>query len=161
MYYRRHYEGENRNISAATEEVNIRDIMERKYIMYDIMENVTDEYFMEAFKDDFVLPKDSDGFCIECEKFSVMLNSRVVPVHASIFYYFNHYNDERFRYHLENFYHVKRKDFWKITGIEHDRGILVDHDKQMINDLSNMVCALKQLVWEKDMEIARLKESHE
>lgn len=58
------------------------------------------------------------------EQYAIMLASDVVPVHSIIFYYFEHYKDERFKYCVEKFYHVKRKDIWKLTGAEQDNDVM-------------------------------------
>ncbi len=114
--YRLHYNNENPNISMATPEVQLRDMMERKYIMFDIMENMDPEFFLHTFRDMLILPPESEGFCLDCEKFAVMIHAPAVPAHASVFYYFKHYNDPVFRYHIETYYGVSRKAFWNLTG---------------------------------------------
>lgn len=115
--YRIHVSGGNSNISAPTLEVCTRDFMERKYIMLDIMEQIEDSFFIEAFAEDLVLKPGMKGFCTECEKFGVMLKAvPVVPIEAAFFYYYRHYNDKAFRESLETVYGISRKDFWNLVG---------------------------------------------
>lgn len=116
--YRIHTDGTNKNISAPTDEVLARDLTERKYMLWSIMENMEEAFFLETFKAELVYQPDAEGYCLECEKFLVMLNSPAVPTQAAIFYYFNHYNEQNFRNHLEKWYGITRKEFWKLTGTD-------------------------------------------
>lgn len=154
MCYRKHYNENNANISAPSREVQIRDAMERKYIMLDIIENIDDQFFYEAFKDMFVRNPDDVGFFLDCEKYGVMLNSPAVPIHATIFFYFNHYKDQNFRYYLENYYQVHRKDVWKLTGVELDRRGLAAAEQARERELIRMIVELRR-------ELQELKMSYE
>lgn len=157
IMYRIHQEGDNKNISAPTKEVSIRGRMERKYIMYDIMENVEDKFFIKAFENDFIRKPDAEGFCVECEKFGVMLNTPVVPAHAAIFYYYKHYNESKFRNCLENYYQVSRGEFWNLTGADHDQWYENIKNRNRAAQLSELVNSLKQELAQKDAELNAIK----
>ena len=157
MYYRKHYTDNTVNISAPTTEVNTRDLMERKFMMWDIMENIDADYFYEVFKDSFVLQPSNEGFCLECEKFVVMLKSSYATVHAAIFYYFNHYQDEVFKYYLENYYHISRKEIWKITGVEVDRGVAALVEQAREQELMRQIVELRKKVQEQEDELKSLR----
>lgn len=155
--YRIHETGENKNMSTPVPEVIIRDHMERKYMMFDVMEQVTEDFFIKAFGDNLILQPGTEGFCVECEKFAIMLDSSIVPVHAAVFYYFRHYNERKFRTCLEEYYHVRRSDFWNLTGADHDMIYENIKNKNLAMDLSNKIGALKDEILQKDKEISRLK----
>lgn len=155
IFYRKHYEGSNKNISAITEESSIRELTERKYIMFDIMENLEDEFFENTFGDEFIMSPEQEGFCIECEKYAVMLKSKVATINAAINFFFKHYDDEKFQYSMENFYYVKRKDFWKLTGVDNDKGLFGESEKE--KKYLQIILALQQEINEKNEKIQQLE----
>lgn len=146
--YRKHVSGENYNMSAATLDVLTRDTNERKYIMLDIMEKLDDDFFISAFAKDLVIQPEMKGFCVECEKFGVMLKAvPVVPVDAALFYYYHHYNNVAFRKSIENDYHISRKDFWNLAG----------NNLGEITRLTNIINQLMNIIKTKDEELELLK----
>lgn len=146
--YRLHTSGENHNMSKPTLDTSTRDLIERKYIMLDIMEKIDDNFFVEAFAEELALKPEMEGFCVECEKFGVMLKSvPCVPIEAAIFYYYRHYNDKVFRESIESVYHISRKDFWKLVGKNADE----------VFKLMDMVNKLMEIVKMKDAELERLR----
>lgn len=121
IMYRLHENGRNHNISSLQDnEVRLRCEMEKKYIMLDITENVSDEFFLKVFYDELIRKPGSKGFCIDCEKFAVMLSFSNVLIETAILFYFKHYNDIVFRESLENYYGIYRKDIYKLTGLNQD-----------------------------------------
>lgn len=139
MQYRIHMTKENHNMSTPTEEAVFRDKMERKYIHLEIIEKIKDDFFIKAFEDELILHPGQEGFCVECEKFSILLNSSIIHPQVAVFYYFRHYDDEKFRFCMENYYHVSRKDFWEYSGAD------FDHFKERIQSLEEIVKVLKQI----------------
>lgn len=153
--YRVHEEGDNRNISSPTGESLVRGRIERKYILLDVMENLEEEFFLTAFAEDLMLQPEMEGFCVECEKFSVMLENSLVD--PAIYYYFKHYNDNNFRNSLENYYHVARKEFWKLTGADHDQWYENVKNKHRVNMMTEKIVELRREIEQKDEEIKRIK----
>lgn len=155
--YRVHSKGENKNISTASDEVNVRDLMERKYMLFDVMENLEEDFFVRVFAGELIYQPDTKEYCLECEKFSVMLASPCVPPHAAIFFWFKHYGEEKFRTHLETYYGVKRKEVWKFTGTDFEKIMENEKNRKRINELCNIVLTLQQKNKEQAQEIERLK----
>lgn len=149
--YRVHENGENRNISTPTLETLLRSRMERKHILLNIMEGLEEEFFLNTFKGDLIFDPKKEGYCLECEKFGVMLKTKLAE--AACFYYFNHYNDVKFRDCLEKYYHVLRKDFWELTGANHER----DARDSKLEELINVIHSLKLQLSEKEELINTLK----
>lgn len=116
VQYRIHRDGENANISSPTREVCKRDYTERQYILLESMEHLSEDFFLKAFDQELIWLPGTEGYCLECEKLCVMRRAAAVPREAAAFYYFRHCKEERFRYHLETFYGVFRKDIWKLSG---------------------------------------------
>lgn len=157
--YRVHREGENGNISTPTWENLSRSRIEAKYIAWSIMEGLEEEFFLKTFQEDLILGPEREGYCLECEKFGVMMKTS--QAEAACFYYFNHYNDAKFRDCLENYYHVSRKDFWQFTGADHDHYYENIKKQYKIEELMKMVYSLRQELSQKEEIINKLKESHE
>lgn len=157
IIYRLHQNGKNRNISTQTEDVRIRDATERRYMLFDIMDHVSEEFFIKAFLDDIVLKPGTEGFCLECEKFGIMLKAAAVPPHAAIFYFFKHYNDSEFRSCIEKYYNITRKDFWNLTGTDYDINDKEYNNKVMAYMLAEQVQSLKQELKKKNEELENLK----
>lgn len=142
MKYRVHNEGNNKNISAHTQDALVRDRIEKKYILFDMMENLEPDFFLNAFADDLILKPHTDGFCVECEKFGVMLKNSLAD--PAIYYYFKHYNNYEFRNSLENYYGIVRKEFWELTGTDHDKWYENIKNKNRIEELTHLVQKLLQ-----------------
>lgn len=140
--YRVHREGENRNISSPTRESLVRGRIESKYILLDIMENIAPDFFLEAFKEELILEPTAEGFCLECEKFGVMLKAAYPD--AAINYYFKHYNEKKFRECVENYYGVPRSEFWNMTGTDFDQWYENIVNKSKAEELMKMVYLLRQ-----------------
>ncbi len=153
--YRVHSEGENHNISSPTKESLVRGRIESKYVLLDIMEHTTPDFFMEAFQEDLILEPTAEGFCIECEKFRVMLKSAYAD--TAINYYFKHYNERKFRECVERFYNVPRSEFWNLTGIDFDYWYENIINMKKTEELMKQVCALKQQLSETQEELNELK----
>lgn len=158
IIYRLHHNGNNRNMSAQTNDVQIRDAMERKYLMFDIMDHLSEEFFIKAFFDDLMIKPGAEGFCLECEKFGIMIRSTVVPPHASIFYFFRHYKDVKFRTCIEKYYNITRKEFWNITGVDYDNGSKDLRNEVKISLLAEQIHVLKEELKQKNEEIETLKQ---
>lgn len=148
--YRVHEEGDNRNISAPTGESLVRNRIERKYMLLDMMEHMEDEFFLKAFAGDLMLSPDREGFCIECEKFGVLLKSSMPD--PAIYYYFKYYNHSEFRNSLEKYYHITRKEFWNLTGADHDQWYENLINKHKVEELMRQVAWLRQQLSEKERE---------
>lgn len=144
MLYRAHQEGQNCNISTPNIENSIRDLTERKYIMFEMMDKLEQDFFVKAFADKLVYQPEDEKFCLECEKFGVMLTSTVTPPLASMEYAFKHYDDSRFKFCMENYYGVDRKAFWAMTGKDYDKIIENETNKQKVQQLTQMVYQLQQ-----------------
>lgn len=155
--YRIHNQGDNRNISAVTGETLVRGRMEQKHTLLQMMEEIDDEFFLKAFSEDFILKLDMEGFCVECEKFGILLKNPVVD--PAIYYYYKHYNDKNFRECLETYYHVSRKEFWQLTGADHDHYYENIRNKCRVDELTKQIELLKQELSAKEEEISRLKNS--
>lgn len=153
--YRVHNEGDNRNVSAPTGESLIRGRIECKYMRLDIMENLDEDFFIRTFADELILKPDMEEFCVECEKFGVLLKSSLAD--PAIYYYYKHYNDSRFRNCLENYYHITRKEFWQLTGADHDQWYENIKNKYKAEELMQQVYLLRQKLSEKEEEINRIK----
>ena len=154
--YRVHNKGNNKNISTPSGDSLIRGRMEQKYTMLDIMESVEDEFFIRAFSGDLILQPDAEGFCVECEKFGVLLKCTVAD--PAIYYYFKHYNNTEFRICLEKYYQITRKQFWSLTGADHDHWYENIKNKYKVEELMQMVYSLRLELEKKDEEINRLKD---
>lgn len=157
--YRFYPQGGNHNISMPTLESELRNNMELKYIKYDIMENLTEDFFIRAFDDELKLRPESEGFCVECEKYFVMLDSPGVHPESAIVYFFQHYNDKNFRKCMEGYYHVTRKTFWELTGSDFDKAEQALQNIETIKQLSEVNAQLRQLVEvkTKQLDIIRSK----
>lgn len=142
-YYRIHMEGENHNISKDDPDVRMREKMEKKYIMLSVMEDLDDDFFLRAFADYLIKKPGEEGFCVECEKFSVMLNSEAVPPESAALYFYHHYNEERFQTCIEKHYGITRKDFWKFSGGDYD-GTL--RQEQEIERLQQIIIQLQEII---------------
>ncbi|MBQ4531282.1 MAG: glycosyltransferase [Lachnospiraceae bacterium] len=153
--YRVHDEGNNKNISAPTKETIVRGKIERKYILLDMMENMEDEFFLKAFVNELMLSPDREGFCIECEKFGVLLKSSMPD--PAIYYYFKHYNNPKFRNSMETYYHITRKAFWNFTGVDHDQWYENLINKYKVEELMYQVAWLKQQLSEKEEKVCEKK----
>lgn len=153
--YRIHNEGENGNISTPTWENLSRSRMEAKFIAWSIMEGLEEEFFLKTFQDDLILGPEKEGYCLECEKFGVMLKTS--QAEAACFYYFNHYDDVTFRNCLENYYHVSRKDFWQFSGADHDHYYENRKKQKKIEELMKIIHSLRQELSEKEEVINKLK----
>lgn len=152
--YRVHQEGNNCNISTPSTENSIRDLTERKYIMFEIMDKLEQDFFVKAFSDKLIYQPSDERFCLECEKFGVMLTSRATPPIASIEYGFKYYDDSKFKFCMENYYGVDRKAFWEMTGQDYDKIIENEKNKQQVQQLTQIVCQLQQ-------EIQRLTKNND
>lgn len=148
--YRVHKEGNNKNISAHTQDSLVRGRIETKYILFDIMENLEPDFFLNAFADDLILKPHTDGFCVECEKFGVMLKNSLSD--PAIYYYFKHYNNYEFRNSLENYYGIVRKEFWELTGTDHDKWYENVKNKNKVVILTRMVQELLQELRTKEQQ---------
>ena len=153
--YRIHSEGENKNISTSEGDAVIRGRMERKYTLLDIMENLEDEFFIKAFESDLFLKPGTEGFCVECEKFGILLKTSMAE--PAIYYYYKHYGDYEFRNCLETYYHISRKDFWQFTGVDHDKWYESMINKYKIEGLEKQIVLLQQELRTKEEEIKQLK----
>ena len=116
VQYRIHQDGKNANISSPTREVCQRDYTERLYILLEIMEHLEENFFLKTFYRELIWLPGTEGYCLECEKFCVMTRAAAVPQEAAVFYYFRHCREEKFRYYLETYYGVFRRDIWKLSG---------------------------------------------
>jgi glycosyltransferase involved in cell wall biosynthesis len=153
--YRVHDKGDNGNISAPTADTLIRIRMEKKYIMLDITENISPEFFVQVFNNELMLKPDMEGFCVECEKFGMLIKTSMAE--AAIFYYYKHHNDAEFRNCLENYYHITRKDFWQLAGVDHSQWYENIKNKYKVEELMKRVCALKQQLSEAEEELNELR----
>lgn len=114
--YRVHWEGENANFSAPTPETTRRDEVERTYILLEVMENLSEEFFIKTFSDLLRIRPEEEGFCLECEKFLVMEKSALCPPMSSVFYYYRHYQEARFKYCSKNVYKITNNMIYKMSG---------------------------------------------
>lgn len=114
--YRIHWEGENANFSTPTSEVICRDEVERAYILLEVMEGVGEGFFIKAFSDLLCFSPEEEGFCLECEKFLMIEKSEVCPSLSAVFYYYRHYQDERFRYYCKNYYGITNNMIYEMAG---------------------------------------------
>lgn len=151
VLYRQHREGKNQNISTPTLEVQRRDMTERKYIMYDIMENVDAGFFVESFKEDFIYRPDDWRFNLDCEKMGIMFQAKAVPLEAAIFFCFKHFCDNNFTECLEKNYGYRKSDFWKITGAE-------QKSIDSTNSMYRMIVSLRRELEQKERELKVLQE---
>lgn len=155
VMYRKHESGWNQNISAPSSDVVMRDVVERKYIMLDIMEELENEFFIQAFGNDLQYQPQDERFCLECEKFGIMLKGvPVVPLDAALFYFYRHYDEKEFRESIENVYHISRKDLWNLAGRDQWE---IDKMIETINKLVQEQTAIYSELRRKDEEIAALR----
>lgn len=154
MMYRMHSTGDNHNISKPTLETNIRDRIEREYILLDIMEQLEESFFNKAFKDKLIYAPGTEQYNLDCEKFGAIMVSSAAPPQVAIFFYYKHYNDEKFRYHLEHYYGVPRKEFWKMAGTDYDH---ISEYVENIHKLMDTVKNLQQIVMQQNEQINQLK----
>lgn len=158
VMYRIHPQGENHNISKPNFETNVRDEMERKYILLDIMENLDEKFFNLAFNDELIYKPGTKQYNLECEKFGVIMLSKAAPPMVAIFYYYRHYNDEKFRFYLENYYGVSRKEFWRLTGTDHEHRLEYVNNIQQLMDTIDY---LKRIIEEQNKQIMQLNKEAE
>lgn len=154
VMYRMHPTGDNHNISKPTLETNIRDRIEREYILLDIMEQLEESFFNKAFKDKLIYAPGTEQYNLDCEKFGAIMVSGAAPPQVAIFFYYKHYNDEKFRYHLEHYYGVPRGEFWKMTGKDYDH---ISEYVENIHKLMATVKNLQQIVMQQNEQINQLK----
>lgn len=147
--YRVHPEGENHNISKMNPDTRLRDKMERKYIMLSIMEELDDDFFLRAFADNLIRHPGEEGFCVECEKFSVMLNSKFVHPESAILYFYHHYNDERFQACAEKYYGITRRALWDFAAGDYDGTIRYE---QVVGKMQGIIARLQKALEEKKAE---------
>ena len=95
--YRVHWEGENANFSTPSPEVDRREQIERAYILLEVMENLSEEYFVKAFSDLLRIQPGEEGFCLECEKFWIMKNCKNCRLLSVVFYYYTEIGKEFFQ----------------------------------------------------------------
>lgn len=112
VFYRIH----GNNLSCINSESIQRDLTEKAYIQFRLMEEMEPEFFLKAFEKQLMYPVDSEQFCLNCEKLAVLYNSQAVPSNCVIWYYFSHINEKDFSEHIEKDYMLSRKDFWRLTG---------------------------------------------
>lgn len=114
--YRVHWEGENANFSTPSPEVNRREQIERAYILLDAMDNLDKNYFVKAFSDLLRIQPNEDGFCLECEKFWVMKNSKNCRLLSVVFYYYRHYQDNNFKRYGKEVYGITNNMIYQMAG---------------------------------------------
>lgn len=112
VFYRIH----GNNVSQVNAENVQRDQVEKAFIQFKIMEEMDEEFFVKAFKNQLVYPRESEKFCLNCEKLMVLKNAPAVPSDSVIFFYFTHIEDKEFSERIEKDYSFSRKDFWDLTG---------------------------------------------
>ncbi len=111
-YYRIHKNG----LSKVSLEVIQRDIVEREFLLFHVMDELASDFFLKVFGKYLLYPEDSEEFCLDCEKFLILIHAEAVPAKSVILYYFFHIGDSGFSKHIEKDYHFSRKDFWNLTG---------------------------------------------
>jgi|GEM_PF-702324 len=106
------------NSSSVTNETLVRHLAEEAYMWYDIFRKISNEYFLEAFKDLLINPNVSDENEIECEKILVLLKHARVGYlkQAGIFYAFEICKSPEIITLLEEKYNWNRLDMKNITG---------------------------------------------
>lgn len=126
MKFRQHFTGGNRNESAPTEENNIRCRNEVADIISEVFEHISDDLFLEAFRNELVNPNTSTQEEILCEKFFLLkrLAEKQYYYQPCVFrFYYNNFNkvDENGKNiglgdALDRIYHYSRKDFNEWSG---------------------------------------------
>ncbi len=149
IYYRWH----NNNLSMASWENLRRIATEKIYMLLDIMEQLNEAFFLKAFDDQIKYPADSTKYCLNCEKFMVLLhNNSYVDVNSAIMYYFKHIEESDFEKHIEKDYGFSRKDFHQLTGGKNpgqveqflqntleDKTKIIEKQNTIINDLMQKI----------------------
>lgn len=113
----------NANISFPTEENNIRSETEMKNIRLQVIENLSDDDFLEAYKDLLVDKNASTHLEVLCEKFFVFLRyaKRDCVLEENMLYFFYKYytyreNGVRVADILKEKYNYSYEDFKKLSG---------------------------------------------
>lgn len=114
--YRVHWEGENANFSTPSPEVNRREEIERAYILLEAMENVPEEFFVKAFSNLLKVHPGEEGFCLECEKFWVMKNTKNCRLLSVVFYYYRHYQESNFKRYGKTVYGITNNMIYQMAG---------------------------------------------
>ncbi len=120
---RLHYQGHNRNESSRTFDNINREVLELKYIMYDIIDGMEDELFIKNFCD-----LEEEMYCLDhldvmCEKFLFFMKRGAKYTNEyenAIRYYNAHFDNEEngqvFYQHLDEKYGFSRNDFFGFEG---------------------------------------------
>ncbi|MCI9446038.1 MAG: glycosyltransferase [Lachnospiraceae bacterium] len=114
--YRVHWEGENANFSTPSPEVDRREQIERAYILLEVMENLSEEYFVKAFSDLLRIQPGEEGFCLECEKFWIMKNCKNCRLLSVVFYYYRHYQESNFKRYAKTVYGITNNMIYELAG---------------------------------------------
>lgn len=118
VVFRCHFSGSNQNMSAPSQENLIRHWNEMADIMVYFLEHISDELFIQSFKDSLINTEPESSIQVECEKF-LWLKRRAeeepLLETAVLNFYFRH-STEEFQVILSEQYHFSLTDFWKISG---------------------------------------------
>jgi glycosyltransferase involved in cell wall biosynthesis len=123
--YRWHPSGENRNESAVSGAVSVRHMNEYMDVIYRIMEDVEDGFFLKAFEGELCLPEATSHEEVLCEKFFVLKRlaeistamGAVIETSAMLFFC-NHFMEMRNVIHET--YHYTYADYHDWAG---ERGV--------------------------------------
>lgn len=115
--FRCHFNGNNRNESAPTEETLNRDSNEKIDIIENILDKIEDSYFIKAFQDIFIYSDAKSHEELLCEKFFLLKNlaeTALIYEACALNFYFRHFME--FHEILEVKYHFSYADFHDWSG---------------------------------------------
>ncbi len=155
MIFRWHTTGANRNVSAPTEDNINRACLERAETLEWLMEEITDEFFVEIFQDEFVHPDANTHEELMCEKFLLLLKwSEENKDYQSVVwrFYYNHFvSDEgdyfcglsavladKYGYFYSDFVEWNKNAGWRSTCVKM---------KKAIHKSSDRMTRLKELLY--------------
>lgn len=108
------------NTSSPTISNSIRDINESAFVLSEYFDGVSDDLFVQGFKEIFKKKGRLSHEELICEKFFLMLDGKyymkTIPILAAVNYFFNTYSSiEMVKVYKES-YNFTMMDFHKITG---------------------------------------------
>lgn len=118
VYFRWHNSGDNRNMSAMTDDNALRICNETAYVLEFVLENIDDALFVETFSDTFYDKNASSRNELICEKVLMLrrlANEHVAYQETYMHYYYRHMNYEILKI-LQNKYNTHLEDFWEYSG---------------------------------------------
>lgn len=118
-----HGDEKNKNISFPDKENHIRTVTEQAYILRQTMENLSDEDFLEIYREELVYPQANTHLEVLCEKFFVLLKfaERQVYFQDNVLYFFYKYfsyeeNGVSVGEILQSRYNYTQIDFRTVSG---------------------------------------------